>query len=119
VIPIYRMLKVLVLGGSLLLLGVLVVLNADGRIVVQVVPGQTRSVTLSSFLFFYAVVLWALALLFALFDRLERRARRSRLIERLRALEQEVEALRKLPLLDRLGGAPPPAAQPGEERESR
>lgn len=118
-IPIYRMLKVLVLGGSLLLLGVLVVLNADGRIVVQVVPGQTRAVTLSSFLFFYAVVLWALALLFALFDRLERRARRSRLIERLRALEQEVEALRKLPLLDRLGGAPPPAARPGAPRESR
>ena len=118
-IPIYRMLKVLVLGGSLLLLGVLVVLNADGRIEVQLMPGQSRAVGLSLFLFTYAAALWALALLFALFDRLERRARRSRLIERLRALEQEVEALRKLPLLDRLGGAPPPAVLPRDDREPR
>ena len=117
--PFWRLCKVLTGGISLLVVGILVVLNADGGVEVRLDGGHAKPLGLPAFLAAYALSLWLLALLFALFDRMERRTRKSRLLKRLRALEKEVEVLRKIPLLDRLVDAPAavPQAEPRPVRD--
>jgi hypothetical protein len=112
--PFWRLCKVLTGGISLLLVGVLVVLNADGGVEVRLDGGHAKPIGLPAFLAAYALLLWLLALAFGLFDRMERRTRKSRLLKRLRALEKEVEALRKIPLLDRMAETHP-AESPGRD----
>lgn len=96
----WRLLKTLTGGVALLVVGVLVVLNREGTMIVRLDGGRAKEVALPVFLSAYALTVALFGLLFALFDRAERRTRKSRMLKKIRALEHEVETLRKLPLLD-------------------
>ncbi len=106
----WRLMKTLTGAVALLAVGLLVVLNADGSVVIRLDGARAREIALPAFLAGYALTVALLGLLFALFDRAERRTRKSRMLKKIRALEREVEALRKLPLLDHYADREPAAA---------